>query len=155
MKKVININLDSEEDLKEKYNSNVVSRDLINYILDQAHFINRKDELEIIVNKNFGEDCVGSIKTGLRNEYLKASKETRFNNIKQITFLLLGLICLIIYAFLDNIEVVSEILLIGGWILMGEAIEIQLFTDPLIKRNKMILKKILKLDFIENNVEKK
>lgn len=155
MKKVININLDSEEDLKEKYNSNVVSRDLINYILDQAHFINRKDELEIIVNKNFGEDCVGLIKTGLRNEYLKASKETRFNNIKQITFLLLGLICLIIYAFLDNIEVVSEILLIGGWILMGEAIEIQLFTDPLIKRNKMILKKILKLDFIENNVEKK
>jgi len=155
MKKVININLDSEEDLKEKYNSNVVSRDLINYILDQAHFINKKDEIEIVINKEFEEDSIGLIKTGLRNEYLKTMKETKFNNIKQISFLLLGLICLILYAFLDNVEVFSEIILIGGWILIGEALEIELFTDPLIKRNKMILKKILKSDFKENIIKKK
>ena len=153
MKKIINIDLYSVDDLKDKYNDNVVSRDLINYILDQAHFINKKDEIEVVINKNFDLDSIGLIKIGLRNEYLKTMKETKFNNIKQITFLLLGLLCLIIYAFLDNIEVFSEILLIGGWILIGEAIEIELFTDPLIKRNKMILKKILKSDFIEKNTE--
>lgn len=150
MKKVININLKKESDLIEKYNDMHVSRDLINYILEQTKFINKKDEIEFVINKEFEKDAIGLIKTGIRNEYLIATKQTKYDNIKQITFLLLGLICLILYTFFKNIEVFDEILLIGGWILMGEAIEIQLFSDPVIKRNKMILKKMLNSNFIEN-----
>lgn len=155
MKKLININLKSEEDLKEKYNDNIVSRDLINYILDQTQYINKKDEVQVVINKVFENDSIGLIKTGLRNEFLKIMKQTRFNNIKQITFLLLGLLCLILYAMLDNIEVFDQIILIGGWIFIGEAIEIELFSDQQIKRSKMILKKILKSDFMEINLKEK
>jgi len=149
MKKIININLLHESDLKEKYNEEHVSRELINYILEQTQFINKKDEIKIVINKNFEEDSIGLIKTGLRNEYLKAIKKSKFDNIKQVTFLLLGLLCLVLYTMFDNIEIFGEIILIGGWILIGEAIEIQLFSDPEIKRNKMILKKVLKSDFEE------
>lgn len=150
MKKVININLKSESDLIEKYNGTHVSRDLINYILEQTKYINKKDEIEFVINKNFEMDATGLIKTGIRNEYLIATKQSRFDNIKQITFLILGLICLMLYTLFGDIEVFGEIILIGGWILMGESIEIQLFSDPVIKRNKMILKKMLNSNFIEN-----
>ena len=150
MKKVININLKSESDLIEKYNETHISRDLIDYILEQTKYINKKDEIEFVINKEFEKDATGLIKTGIRNEYLIAMKHSRFDNIKQITFLILGLICLILYTLFDNVEIFGEIILIGGWILMGEAIEIQLFSDPVIKRNKMILKKMLNSNFIEN-----
>lgn len=150
MKKVININLKSESDLVDKYNDTHVSRDLIDYILEQTKYINKKDEIEFVINKDFETDATGLIKTGIRNEYLIATKQSRFDNIKQITFLILGLICLILYTLFGDIEVFGEIILIGGWILMGESIEIQLFSDPVIKRNKMILKKMLNSNFIEN-----
>lgn len=150
MEKIINIDLKNEEDLIDKYNNKHVSRDLINYILDQTQFTRKQDTIKIVINKNFDTDSIGLIKMGLRTECLKIMKETKLNNIKQITFLLIGLICLILYAFLDNIEVFSEIILIGGWILIGEAIEIQLFSDSQIKRNKMIIKKILNAEYEEN-----
>lgn len=154
MKKTIHINLKSESDLIDKYNQNIVSMDLIEYILEQTHYINKKDELNVVIDKEFDTDTIGLIKTGLRNEELKIIKQNRYDNIRQIIFLLLGIICLTAYVFLDNIEVLSEILLIGGWILIGEAIEIQLFSDSQANRNKMIIKKILKSDFIENKKNK-
>jgi len=150
MKKVIKINLNSEEDLVDKYNEEHVSKELTDYILKQTHFINKKDEKYVIINKKFEKDSIGLIKTGLRNECLSAIKQSKFDNIKQITFLLLGLLCLVLYALIDNVEIFSEIILIGGWILIGEAIEIQLFSDAEIKRRKMIIKKILESEFIEN-----
>ena len=150
MKKVIKINLETEKDLVDPYNEEHVSKKLINYILSQIRFINKKDEVEVIINKKFEKDSIGLIKTGLRNEYLTAIKQSRHDNTKQITFLLLGLLCLIVYTFIDNVEIFSQIILIGGWILIGEAIEIQLFSDVEIKRNKMVIKKILESDFIEN-----
>ena len=84
MKKTIHINLKSESDLIDKYNENIVSNDLIEYILEQAHYINKKDELNVIIDKEFDKDTIGLIKIGLRNKELKIIRQNRYDNIRQI-----------------------------------------------------------------------
>lgn len=132
----------------EKYNDNIVSKDLINYILQQSKFINKKDKIKIVINKTFDKSVVNIIKQGLTDEYLLTLKKRNINNIEQIIFLILGIFCLFFSATID-MAIFKEIVLIGGWVLIWETIELELFSDSQIKRNKMILKKLLKSDFVE------
>ena len=48
----------------------------------------------------------------------------------------------------------KEIILIGGWVLIWEMIELEIFSDVKEKRKRIILKKILNSEFIENNITK-
>lgn len=50
MTKNIEIDLFDKDALTEKYNKKNVSKDLINYIVDEAIFIDKNDTVEIIFN---------------------------------------------------------------------------------------------------------
>ena len=104
MEKVINVDIKEMDDLVERYNEEIVSKDLINYILNQAKFINKKDNLKIIINQKFDFECdiIKMINKALNDLYLLNLKKSYINNIKQFIFLILGIICLILYGIVGQ-----------------------------------------------------
>ena len=125
---MINIDIKQIDDLSEKYNDDVVSKDLIHYILNQAKFVNRKEKISINIDLKFQTDIdiIDMIKKSIRKEYLLNLKRSYINDIRQIFFLLFGIICLFLSTVIKH-EIVKEIILIGGWILIWEMIDLQLF----------------------------
>jgi len=89
MKKLIRIDIQNEEDIIEKYNSNIVNHNLIEYILKSSMYIRSDEEIEIIIyNKcNTKIDIKENIINGLKLEYINTTKEYRRNNILQILLL--------------------------------------------------------------------
>ena len=153
MEKVIEIDLICNDDLYEKYNRKIVSNDLVNYIITSAYNTKKKDKIKIIINNSIGISSVSLIKEGLKKEYEKSYLIYYKNNIVQIIYLLIGIIALFVSSIMDG-NIFKEIILIGGWVLIWEMIELEIFSDVKEKRKRIILKKILNSEFIENNITK-
>ena len=153
MEKVIEIDMICNDDLYEKYNRKIVSNDLVNYIITSAYNTKKKDKIKIIINNSIGISSVSLIKEGLKKEYEKSYLIYYKNNIVQIIYLLIGIIALFVSSIMDG-NIFKEIILIGGWVLIWEMIELEIFSDVKEKRKRIILKKILNSEFIENNITK-
>ena len=86
------------------------------------------------------------INKSMNDLYILNLKKSYINNIKQVIFLVLGIICLVLYGVVNN-PIISEIILIGGWVLIWEMVDLFLFSDTQLKRYKIVLKKLLKANF--------
>ena len=153
MKKIIEIDLCNKEDLTEKYNSKMVSGNLINYILEQSLFINKNDTVKIIINNkcNIKEDCIKIIKDGLKLEYQKKLKNRKLTNIKQFILILIGILFLFISTIIKEDFIFHEVFLIIGWVPIWEVIDIELFHDVKERRKRKVIKKLLDSDFEINS----
>ena len=149
--KVIEIDITNKEDLYEKYNKKVVSKDLINYMVESIPHFNKSDKLKIVINNSTSEkiNCTKLIKDGLNNEYNKSLLKYHKTNIVQLIYLIIGIIALIL-STLVNVTIFKEIILIGAWVLIWEMIELELFSDTQEKKKRIILKKLLDSEFEEN-----
>lgn len=151
MKKTIKIDIDTEIELIEKYNSDLVSNELIEYLIESAKDCTKKDKIEIIINKkNIKRECLPLIKEGLKTKYKKNEIHKKRNDIKQIFMLLGGAVSLMLSTFLGD-TIFNEIALIGGWVLIWETIESNLFDDSKTKIENKLIKKILNSNFIEKD----
>lgn len=152
MEKVIKIDLNSKDNLTEKYNSTIVSTELINYIITQSMLFSKKEDFRVIINNNCGikDDCVSMIKEGLMLEYKKSLKRHYNNNLKEFFLIIIGIVFLFISSKIrDNIF--NEVFLIIGWVPVWEAIELEFFSDVEERKKRFILKKLLNCEFITNN----
>ena len=52
MEKIIEIDLFDKYDLTEKYNDKHLSSELLEYIIEQASFVTKRDTVKIVINKN-------------------------------------------------------------------------------------------------------
>ena len=149
MEKVIKIDLYNKKYFFEKYNESAVSRNLINYLVEQAIYIDKNDTIKVIVNDRceFGEDCLKIIKDGLELEYQKNLKNCKLTNIKQVTLMFLGVLILFLSTIIQGMFVFDEVFLIIGWVPIWEAVDIELFSDVKEKKKRKILKKILEGKF--------
>lgn len=149
MEKVIQIDIDSETELYERYNSNQVSSELVEYIIDSARECTKKDTIKLEINKqNIKEECIPLIKEGLKLKYRKNEIHKNKNDIKQFFMLLGGAISLMLSTILGE-TIFNEIALIGGWVLIWETIESNLFDDSKTKMENKLIERILKSEFIE------
>jgi len=148
VERIINVDILDKHDLVEKYNQNIVSKDLVNYLLEQVKFVDKNDNLKIIISQKFDFECdiVNMINKSMNDLYILNLKKSYINNIKQVIFLVLGIICLVLYGVVNN-PIISEIILIGGWVLIWEMVDLFLFSDTQLKRDKIVLKKLLKANF--------
>ena len=155
MEKEIKIDIVDKSDLLEKYNENKVSRDLIEYIIKEAMLINKEDKINIIVNKDktIEEDCKMLTINGLKDEYKRSIEKQHDNNIKQIYLLILGIILLFLSTLIKDEGIWKEILLISGWVPIWEMVKIEIFPDVEGRIKRRIIKKILKSEIIEKNIE--
>lgn len=149
MEKVLKIDLYEKEDFFEKYNRDIVSRKLINYMIEELIFIDKADTVEVVINNKceLDDNCLTMLKTGLEGEYQKNLKNCKRTNIKQFSLMLLGILILFLSTIIQGVGVFKEVFLIIGWVPIWEAVDIELFSDVKEKRKRMILKKLLEGNF--------
>lgn len=154
MQRIIEIDLFLKSDLYEKYNKKNVSRDLIDYIVRTVMFFDKKDSIKIIFNDSLNEDVnyIELLKNTIRDEYNYSLRKNHYNNVMQIIYLLLGIIIIFVSTIVDSNLVFKELLLIGGWVLIWEMMELFMFTDLEEKRRRKILKRLLSCEIIERDV---
>ena len=154
----IEIYLNELNDYKNKYNKNRISSELFDFILEDIKTINEKEKLEInIYTKNFTlsdkekEELALMIKTTYEDDSNDLIYIDNVLTFKELVMLLIGIIIIIIYFIFYNSPIISEIILIIGWLIIGEALERLFFTRTearhKIKRRKQIIKS--KINFID------
>lgn len=151
MEKIIEIDLFDKYDLTEKYNDKHLFSELLEYIIEQATFVTKRDTVKIVINKKcpMEQDCIKIITDELKQEYNKSLKLYHITNIRQLFLLLLGIFFLFLSTLIKEDVIWKEVLLIGGWVPIWETIDIELFSDLEGRRKRIILKKLLKSEIIE------
>ncbi len=153
MKKIIEITLNDENDLYEKYNKKLASRNLINYFVDVMPFFNKKDIIKIVINDNLLEkvDCASLIKETLMLEYENLNYQHNKNSLVQVIYLFLGIFILFLSTLMTQ-EVFKEVVLIIGWIFIWTMMELEIYTDKSIKKRRIIIKKLLNSEIVVNKI---
>lgn len=143
--KDIAVNLKSELDLYEKYN-NKLSRELIEYLLKET----KKDKIRIIINTSLNiKNIEKTIKDGLMTAYEETKKFDDVYDNKQISFFIMGFIFLLLSSLIKY-EVIKEIIIIIGWFVIWEGVDIALNLDTKLRINRKKLKKLINSEIIVN-----
>ncbi len=127
-KSIIEVTLPSKEDYLNKFHSNKISFELSDYILSECKAIHPNDSLEIHITCDFPiskeeqKNLIDMIRenygTDIHEMYILVEKTKIIN----LLAFLMGIIFLFINLFVNFIPVVSEIILIFGWVLIWESI---------------------------------
>ena len=128
MKNIIEITLNKKEDYLNKFNHKRISKELNDYILEECRVVELKDSIEIHISTNFeiSEEEKNCLVTMIRVNYgidisdIKSLLKKLY--ILNIIMILTGIIFLVIWFLSSNIPVISEFILIVGWILIWEGI---------------------------------
>lgn len=147
----IEIYINDEEDLLEKYNHKLVSQELIDYIISKSKNYSKEDDVVLVVEnktKYNDENVEKLIKNGLKIELQNSTKIKDLNNIKQVILILLGILFLFLSTLIDD-SILKEVFIIIGWFPIWEVMDIEFFTDVKEKRKRSIINKLLesKIEF--------
>lgn len=148
--KTIEIDIMCENDLYEKYNKKIVSKDLINYLVLSVPKY-RKSNIKVIINNHTNIDCKNLIIDGLKNNLDKTLERYIYNNKIQIIYLMIGIILLFISKFIEEV-VFNELILIISWFFIWVMFEEELSSDITNRKRRKILKKLLKSEITENKL---
>ena len=149
--KNITVNLKKEEDLYDKYSDNV-SRDLLDYLINEARYT--KGDIKITINTTLD---IKNIESLIKDGLLKISNETRkldmIHDMKQVMFLMIGVVFLIISSFIFY-NVIKEIIVIAGWVAIWEVVDISLNVDSKSRANIKLIKRLMNSKIEINKVVK-
>ena len=150
MEKRIEIEINNEEDLYDRYNSQRISTELINYIIENSYTFIRANKIVLIVNNNISKDieCKKLIGEGLKLEYEKSMRRHQRNTLSQIFYFIVGMLTLFL-STLINEGIFKELIVIGGWVFIWELVEVELFSEMSGLKKRKIIKKLLKSPIIE------
>ena len=151
MKKKIEIDIIDIEKLVDTYNIYQLNKELLNYIIRKALSVEDKEEIEIIINNKTEVSATKLIKEGLEEELVKSKIRHKHINKQQLIYFLLGIISIFLTLFI-NIEVIDEIILIGGWVFIWSTIELEITTDYNELRKRKIIKKLLNSTITEQEL---
>ena len=127
MENIIKIHLKQSSDYKNTYNEKIISYNLSNYIFEELKGIALNEKIKFVISSDFymdkeeQENFVYMIRKNFGadiTEIINLSKKQRISNY---LILLLGIIFILIYSIF-NLEVVSQFILIFGWVFIGESI---------------------------------
>lgn len=148
MKNKIDVYLDDETSYQNQFHKNRISPELSDYILEECKTISLKEDLEIhvyckeeldkkeqihlvdMIRRNYGID--------IQELLLYAEK----NTLVSLICILVGILILFIYLFVDIIPILSEVILIIAWVFIWEGIYNLLFDGI---KNKIYIKRLRKL----------
>ena len=151
MEKILEIDLEKKEDLFDCYNKKKVSKELIQYILDSIPKLKKGDTLKVVINNSIKGNikCAELIKKALDENFIKNEYKSHTNNVKQLSFLIIGVIALC-FSSIIKFDVLKEVVIIGAWVLLWDAVEIEIVDDIINRKKKKALEKLLSSEFIEN-----
>ena len=128
MKNIIEITLNRKDDYLNKYNEKRISKELNDYILEECRGIDLKNNIEIHINTNFEmndeekNNLVDMIRENYGVDISDIEELLKKLYIINTIMILAGIVFLIIWFISSNIPVLSEFILIIGWILIWEGI---------------------------------
>ncbi len=145
MDKTIKIEINDKYDFLDKYNSEKISPDLINYIAQESAFISKKDNItiEIYDKCDLDMDCAAILKKALEERYEISMKRHAHIDSKQVFFALIGIVCLILYMYFVNDSILKEILSIAAWVGIWEMLDLEFFDDAAESKKRRVLKILL------------
>jgi len=139
--KIIKLELNCMDDFFNKYNHHQVSFSVIKYLLNECSSEFNTYQIIIYNNLDLKIDLVSLIKETLLQEYEERQRIYKQTNIKQIWLLAIGIILLLISMGISEYFVFKEVILIAGWVLVWETIDIQLFRDVSERKTIKVLNK--------------
>ena len=129
------IYLNELEEAINKYNPNILSDELTNYILKRCMFFSTKSDIDIIIYGIEDKEQQG-LKDIFHNHFKdlvdKTKKIEQYDDIKRVLLLIVGIVLICISEMFKF--VVSELFLVAGWVVIWELVY-NIFFER-IKRNR-------------------
>ena len=148
MNNIIKINIKKKDDYVSKFNDDILSKELSNYIIEEARDFPLKSNICIEVTSNYDMDSgekekfINMIRTNFSNEIKEMLFYRKKNIIIDFFMFIFGIISLIIYFISSSIPVLSEFILVFSWVLIWESAHNLIFSGfsnkVEIERKKMI-----------------
>lgn len=152
----INITINDYSDICNKFNNDMLSEELSNYIYNECKGNPIKNKIKININSVFEIDglqkdkIIDMIRSNFGTDIRENLLYLKHTNTKGLISFIIGVILILIYNILNtlNLSWISEIILIIGWLLIWEAVYNYLFLET----NKRIkIKRLIKLTEAEIN----
>lgn len=134
----IKINLENELDALNRYNKNIISESLDNYLVSSLEHKPLKETINIIISGTKNENIETTIKNYYQEKYLYLNKIDKLDNYIRLILFVIGIIAILFSEQFTS--VFSEIFLISGWVIIWEIIYDILFNEIKRKRKAKIYK---------------
>jgi len=142
----IEINITNENELLNIYNKNIIAETLDNYLITSLEHRSLKEDITINITGTKNEFIKSIITNYYEEKYLYLKKIDKLDNYIRLTLFLIGILAIFISKQFTNI--VSEIFLIAGWVIIWEIIYDVLFSEIKRKRKARIYKTLAKAKII-------
>lgn len=153
MKKKLTIEVDirDKQHFTSKYNENTLDPELKDYLLNELTGYDINTKLNIVIDAKFKltSDEKEHYKKLIIKEFKESNDEIEYEikegNKKKITLFLIGVFFIIASYFFSHImgEILEEVLMVFGWVVLWEVAYAIFFTDVTrrrkIKRNNQII----------------
>lgn len=157
-KSIIDVTLNKKEDYINQFNNKRISPNLSEYILSECRKFKPRDKFEIYISHIFSmtKQEKNELVDMIRENYGVDIHEIKVLSEKRVIFdlisILIGIVFLFFSVIVKNIPVVSEVLVIIGWVPIWEAMY-SIFFGGL--KNRLLRKRLKKLTnckikFIQN-----
>lgn len=154
MNNVIKVNIKNRYDYVSKYNDNILSKDLSNYIMDECKSFNIKEDFCIKITSDYDiggsekENIASMIRSNFGTELSELIEKRKITLYMDAIILFFGIITLVFYLLSSNIPILSEIILVISWMLVGESFFNLIFTGfsnkiDMLRRKKLVNCKII------------
>lgn len=134
MKKVICINIKNKEDYISKFNDNILSKELRDYIMEECKGYPLNSNMCIEITSDYKmndlekDKIVDMIRANFGIEISELMFLRKKNIIMDFILILFGILSLLFYMFSYNNVILSELILVFSWVLIGESVYNLLFT---------------------------
>ena len=109
-----------------------------------------KDDIKIIVDTSLDIENIDKIiKEGLVKSYNESKRFDKLYDSKQILFFITGVLFLLFSSLINN-DVTKEVILIIGWFVIWEGVDIALNLDSKLRLNRKTLNKLINSEIIIN-----
>ena len=142
----IEINITNENELLNIYNKNIISETLDNYLTTSLEHRSLKENITINITGTKNENIKNIITNYYKEKYLYLKKIDSLDNYIRLVLFLIGVLSIFMSKQFTNI--VSEIFLIAGWVIIWEIIYDVLFSEIKRKRKARIYKTLAKAKII-------
>ena len=133
MNNVIKININKKDDYVSKYNDDILSKELSNYILDECKSFGIKDNFDIEITSDYDMDdnekdkIIEMIRAYFGVEISEMINNRRRTIYLECIILLFGILSIIFYIICSDIPILSDLILILSWILIWDSVQNLIF----------------------------
>ena len=126
---IIAISFDEKDDYINQFNNNKLSNSLTNYILEECRGKSLANRITLNVKTNFKisvqekEEFIKMVHENYKTDLEEYVLILKHSNLKKILIFFIGVILIYLSYFkeISNNEVISEVILIIGWVAIWEA----------------------------------